>query len=238
MNKVHRDIIELLKEKQGGRLLDLACGSGQLGAALEEKGFRVFFADRYDLPSNPLRCIKMDLKALPFKNKVFDFIVCAESLQYMENHEIFFSEMRRLLVSNGAMVVSFPNVLTVSERLYFFRRGWSSCFKPIRGKNPSCEWANVVYHVFSFVDIFQLLKKNSFVLLKVVSPDMSWKSGWLYPILRGFYRLGLFFDNNLGKTQLIRWMMSKEVLRGDHLILYSLKKPDTLNRTGHVPPSI
>ena len=144
-------------------------------------------------------------------------------MQYLKNHEAFFLETNRVLASEGCLVISFPNVLTLSERVNFLRRGWFSCFRPVKGNNPHKEWANVVYHVFSFVKIYQLLKKNGFKILKVFSPDISKKNGWLYPLIKGLYSLGLLFDRDTEKIRLIKWLMSRDLLCGDHLIVYSKK---------------
>lgn len=228
MQRVHKAIFNLLKDEPGKSLLDLACGRGELGTALGDKGFRVVFADRYDFPPDRGRCARVDLnEPLPFKNGRFDIIICAESLQYLENHEAFFSEANRLLSPEGILVVSFPNILTLSERFYFLRRGWFSCFRPVRGENRHSEWANVVYHVFSFVEIYQYLKKNGFEIIRAFSPDISKKGIWLYPLIKGFYSLGLIFDRDIEKARLVAWLMSRDFLTGDHLIVSSRKKTDS-----------
>lgn len=224
MHKIHQAILHLLKEKQGESLLDLACGHGELGTALEEIGFRVIFADRYDFPSHRTKCVKVDLnRSFPFRNDRFETIVCAESLQYLENHEDFFRETNRILVPKGTLVISFPNILTLSERSYFWRRGWFSCFRPVREKNPRSEWANVVYHVFSFVEIVQLLQKNGFEIIRAFSPNISSKGKFSYPLIKGLYALGLCFERDPEKAQLIKRLMSPDLLRGDHLIVLSRK---------------
>jgi SAM-dependent methyltransferase len=225
MQEAHDAIYALLKDKQKGTLLDLACGQGQLGEALGEVGFKVFFTDGYETPLNRSRHVEADLNdPLPFKKGIIDNIVCADSLQYLKNHEAFFSETNRLLASKGRLVISFPNVLTLSERFYFLRRGWFSCFRPIRKNNRHSEWANGVYHVFSFVEVYQLLKKNGFEIIKVFSPDISKKDWWFYLVMKGFYSLGLIFDRDIEKGRLIKWLMSRDLLCGDHLIIYSKKK--------------
>jgi ubiquinone/menaquinone biosynthesis C-methylase UbiE len=224
LQRIHQAIFNLLKDEQGKFLLDLACGQGELGTALGDEGVRVIFADRYDFPPDRRGCVKVDLRRpLPFKNERFDMIICADSLQYLENHEAFFAETNRLLAPKGTLVISFPNILTLSERFYFLRRGWFSCFRPVRGTNRQSEWANVVYHVFSFVEIYQYLEKNGFEIIKVFSPDISKKGKLIYSLFKAIYFLGLIFDQDIEKDRLIRWLMSRDFLKGDHLIVHSVK---------------
>ena len=124
MKNMHQAIYELLKDKKRGYLLDAACGKGELGGALEKAGHQVFYMDKYDQPQDTGHFVKANLNDFfPYKNEQFDFVVCAESLQYLENHEKLFREFRRVLKTGGSLIISFPNILTVSSRLYFFEKG-------------------------------------------------------------------------------------------------------------------
>ena len=131
----------------------------------------------------------------PYKNEQFDFVVCAESLQYLENHEKLFREFRRVLKTGGSLIISFPNVLTVSSRLYFLRRGYFQHFKPFRTKQNK-EWDHFIYNIPSFVEVFELIRKNSFELRDVIALDIKLKNLLLYPFLKTLYLPELLFDKN------------------------------------------
>ncbi len=224
MKAVHQKIYELLKSERGCYLLDAACGKGGLGAALEESGITVFSMDRYDYPLRRSRFIRADLNSsLPYREKSFDFVICSESLQYMENHENLFREFGRVLKNGGSLVVSLPNILTVSSRLYFLRRGYFSCFKPLRTKEKHKEWDHVVYNLISFVEVFQLMKKIGFDIKRVIAADITFKGWWLYPPIKALYLAGLIFDRDKEKAELITWMASRELLMGDHIVICGMK---------------
>ncbi|MCM1299173.1 MAG: class I SAM-dependent methyltransferase [Firmicutes bacterium] len=82
--KLSRQYAGILAERgvSSGRLLDLACGSGNLAAELQKAGFEVVGADLSEemltaaaLKSNSIQWIRADMTDLPFKNE-FDGVVC------------------------------------------------------------------------------------------------------------------------------------------------------------------
>jgi len=225
MKKVHQAIYELLKDKKSGCLLDAACGNGELGKALEKIGYKVFYMDKYSSPQNIDNFLNADLNdPFPYSDEKFDFVVCAESLQYLENHEKLFREFRRILKTGGSLVISFPNILTVFSRLYFLSRGYFQHFKPFRTKQ-SKEWDHFIYNVPSFVEVFEFAKKNGFKLKGVISVDVKLKNLLLYPFLKALYLPGLMFDKdkNNEKVAMLRWLASKELLTANRIIINCIK---------------
>jgi SAM-dependent methyltransferase len=152
-------------------------------------------------------------------------VACAESLQYLENHEKLFREFRRVLKTGGSLIISFPNVLTVSSRLYFLRRGYFQHFKPFRTKQNK-EWDHFVYNTPSFVEIFELIKKNRFELSDVIALDIKLKNLLLYPFLKVLYLPGLLFDKNTEKTEMIKRLASRGLLTGNRLVISCVKVND------------
>jgi len=225
MKKIHQAIYELLKNKKSGYLLEAACGNGELSKALEDIGHQVFCLDKYADPQNIMRFLKADLNEfLPYKNEQFDFVVCVESLQYLENHEKLFREFRRILKTGGSLIISFPNILTVSSRLYFLRRGYFQHFKPFRTKQLK-EWDSFIFNVPSFVEVFEMMKKNGFELRDVVSLDIKLKNLLLYPFIKILYLPGLIFGKNKDtrKQELIKRLASRELLTGNRIIINCVK---------------
>src|SRR3989338_8181820 len=223
MKEVHLVIYNLLKDKKRGMLLDAACGTGGLGDALSEAGFKVFPVDFLDCPENKSRFVTADIgSSIPYKGEAFDYVICAESLQYIENRERLFSELNRVLKRGGTLIVSLPNILAISSRFYFLRRGYSPHFKPVRTMIENRRWDNV-YNPVSFVEVFQLIKRNGLEIKDVFSSRTTLKGWWLYPFIKALYLIGFLFDKNKNKAELIRWLASEELLRGDHLVICSVK---------------
>lgn len=228
MKKIHQAIYEFLKDKKRGYLLDAACGKGELGGALEKAGHQVFYMDKYDNPHSIQRFVRADLNDfLPYNDEKFDFVLCAESLQYLENHEKLFREFRRVLKTGGSLIISFPNILTTFSRLYFLRRGYFQHFKPFRTKQHK-EWDHFIYNIPSFVEIFELIRKNSFELRDVISVDIKLKNLLLYPFLKALYLPGLIFykNENMEKTEMLKWLASRELLTGSRLVISCVKVND------------
>lgn len=214
-------VLEYFKGLKPGRLLDAGSGGDALGRVLKERGFDVFSLDLYAAPHLKDRFVRADMNQnLPFADKSFDYILCSESLQYLENHAGLFREFRRLLKDDGGVVLSTPNLLNASSRLYFLQRGYYPYFKPVRTIDKSKEWDSIVYHPISLVEIIGLLDKNGFELKKVKASRVKSSNYPLYLVLKTLYSAGLLFERNTGKAELLRHLSSREVLLGDHLIIH------------------
>lgn len=224
--KIHqRAIVDFFKTLKPGRLLDAGSGGGLIGDSLHAMGFDVVSLDLYERPKGGVPFVKADLNAtLPFKDEVFDYILCSESLQYLENHARLLREFKMALRPGGSVVLSFPNVLNAPSRLYFLRRGYYPNFKPIRRVEPSVEWDIGVYNPLSFVDVYGLAKETGLEIVTVASSQDKPGGRAAYLLLKALYSAGLLFEKNEKKAELIRVLSSREVLLGDHLII-RLAKP-------------
>lgn len=98
-----------------GRVLELGCGNGKTASALISKGVELVCLD---ISRNALLAcerslssradfIEGDILALPFKDKVFDSVVCFHVLEHLlENERISASkEIFRVLKNNGNLYV-------------------------------------------------------------------------------------------------------------------------------------
>lgn len=108
--------LTLLKVKEGGEFLDIACGTGQmLKAGLEKKlnltgidlsGVAVKQAQGR-LPSADIR--KENAEKLPFSDDKFDYITCLGSLERMLDKNKALKQMHRVLKSDGRMCILVRN---------------------------------------------------------------------------------------------------------------------------------
>lgn len=213
-------VLNYFKGLKPGRLLDAGSGGDALGRVLKDRGFDVFSLDLYEQPFLKNRFIRADMNAcLPFVDGSFDYILCSESLQYLENHAGLFREFQRLLRKGGSVVLSIPNLLNANSRLYFLQRGYYPNFKPIRTIDAKKGWDGIAYNPVSLVDIMELVKRNNFTLRCVKASRMKSSNFPLYPFLKAMYSLGLLFESHEEKYELLKQLSSKEVLLGDHLIL-------------------
>lgn len=82
-------VINLLSVQEGGRLLDVACGTGMLLTKAREKGLECYGIDISEeaIRQTSGKCeatleIKDVNEGLPFPGEFFDYITCVESLEH------------------------------------------------------------------------------------------------------------------------------------------------------------
>lgn len=102
----------------GRRALDAACGMGYGTRMLVEAGAtEAVGIDRDEAVVAEIRAGAVpglrfdvgDLYELPYKDDQFDLVVCFEAIEHVERREAVLDELRRVLSSNGLLVVSTPN---------------------------------------------------------------------------------------------------------------------------------
>ena len=97
------------------RVLDAGCGTGLIGAALAEAGFRDLTG--VDISTGMLArakargvylggLVRADLCAMPFEDHGFDALVCIAVLTYAPSIERVFTEFERVLRPGGLFVFS------------------------------------------------------------------------------------------------------------------------------------
>lgn len=108
----------------GGRLLDVACGSGYgsayLGSTVKNDGIV-----SVDVAFEAVKCTSECFKSLtavqasgeqlPFPEGCFDGVVSFETIEHVQNPEAMLSECARVLKDDGTLIMSTPN-----RRLYSF----------------------------------------------------------------------------------------------------------------------
>lgn len=117
----HDKIVDLFNQfGYKGKLLDAPAGNGIISKKLKEAGFEVFAVD-----INPqlfcireIFCGKVDLnKTLPFKNESFNFVLCSNGIEHLENPFLFIRECYRVLKKEGKILITTPNILNLKSRL-------------------------------------------------------------------------------------------------------------------------
>ncbi len=109
------------KNKPGLKILDIGSGTGLVGQALPEKYGRLICTDisakmidiaRENLGLKNKKMIDFvicDAETLPFKDKVFDIIICNAAMHHFPSTEKFASEVKRVIAPDGSIVLGFES---------------------------------------------------------------------------------------------------------------------------------
>lgn len=158
-------ILELLSTEnpKGKRLLNLGGGFGQVSAIFEYLGFEVYNID-LEVQDDQITAknIRFNLNSpdpLPVPNRTFDVVICQEIIEHLENPWQLFRRAKAALKPDGILVLSTPNIESLSSRLRFWLTGYHKWFTP----------DSFTYHVNPVADweIKLIAQKTGFNLLKL-----------------------------------------------------------------------
>jgi ubiquinone/menaquinone biosynthesis C-methylase UbiE len=110
-------LLEWLNPQKGEKILDIACGDGELSLRLATKGADVFGLDmsaagiasaKRLAGIAKIRCefTTGDAERLPYPDGFFDKIVCSSSLEHFKDDAQSLSEMKRVLKPGGCAILT------------------------------------------------------------------------------------------------------------------------------------
>ncbi len=120
------------------KILDLGAGHGALTQKLHEMGYNVSACDLFpeNFEFSEVKCDKADITdKLPYPGDTFDIIIAVEVSEHIIDHEMFFSELSRILKPGGRLFLSTPNILSLKSRIRFLFRGFFYSFDPLEINN-------------------------------------------------------------------------------------------------------
>ncbi|MBM4276286.1 MAG: class I SAM-dependent methyltransferase [Deltaproteobacteria bacterium] len=193
---VHEKVSECVKEFMRGTILDAPSGQGALSEDIEALGFKLFLGDiqRENILYRNGRCIQFDLnKSFPFKDGTFDYVVCVEGIEHIENPHHLIKEFARLVRRDGYLVITTPNVMTIKSRLKFLFYGYLDFFEYYDPLLPEERNKTEVYYQQHINPIFYaemklILEKCGFKICRVETNKKvkKWKS--IYPFIKWLVR--------------------------------------------------
>ncbi|HTQ06054.1 MAG TPA: methyltransferase domain-containing protein [Polyangiaceae bacterium] len=143
VDAVRRMVVAAL-ERHGGRaatLVDVGCGRGELLADLGARVERYVGVDvvRHDgFPADrELLTVDVDTGKVPFPDDAADVVVCAETIEHVENPRALVRELVRLARPGGWVFVTTPNQLSVASLSCLVARGEFQYFQAAPGLYPA-----------------------------------------------------------------------------------------------------
>ncbi len=142
--------------KKNARLLDVGCGDATLPLYLDDT--INYYGIDVNLKSNQAKKVNITKDKFPFKSDFFDYVVCTEVLEHIDNHQNCLSEIRRVLKPDGILLGTVPNCLAFPRIISFSKASLKEDKSYAVGKN------HVV--AFGFPEIRDLLRANKFKVLE------------------------------------------------------------------------
>ena len=110
VNSVHLHVKIFLK-KVTGNLLDLGCGESPYRFLVNEKitcyyGVDIFDADKFDYQKSNIT--HFDGLKIPFSDGNFDFVICTEVLEHVEDFQTLVDDVHRVLKPGGSALFTIP----------------------------------------------------------------------------------------------------------------------------------
>jgi 2-polyprenyl-6-hydroxyphenyl methylase/3-demethylubiquinone-9 3-methyltransferase len=158
--RVRHAILAALLEKAvrpGERWLDAGCGTGHFSRQMARLGAHVTGVDGAesmitrarslgaDAPGSVVYREASDLSRLPDADGCFDGVLCSSVLEYLGEPERALSELRRVMRTGGALVVTLPNARAVVRRVLALQFAVTSAIL----KRPSPAYLAHIRHLWS-----------------------------------------------------------------------------------------
>lgn len=111
--------------KDRKKILDVGCGDGQISVKFKELGLEVY---GIDIASSQVKeakkrgvvAIEGDFQnGLPYDNKSFDIVFCGEVVEHLVDVRFLITEINRILVAGGLLVLTTPNLAGFNDRVRF-----------------------------------------------------------------------------------------------------------------------
>lgn len=234
---IHDVVAQMLQSSaKRGALLDVPAGEGALAARLIRLGFDVRCCDLYPeiFRAKGVEIKRGDLSGtLPYRDGAFDFVVCLEGLEHIENPQQAVREFARLIKPGGELVVSIPNILNIEERFKWLVGGYTSHFKPLSRahleslRRDFAGMEEIALHVnaISYSELRYTLEKYGFTIRRLYR-DKPKKRIWAYwPAVALIRLVGRLTPRHKRDERWTEELQSDEILLGGNtLIVHAVRE--------------
>ncbi len=187
-NEIHEKILEMMGQEPRGRVLDVPTGTGILANRLRKMGFEVSCCDInpsfFSIPDLEMKIGDLN-QSLPYPDEYFDYLICLDGIEHLENPYNAVREFGRIVKKGGRIYLSTPNYLNIERRLRFLFMGTFS-------KIPTHETVREIWKGdLSMVHLspinFPLLKfameHYGFRILRLERDKVKRRMSWLLPMV-------------------------------------------------------
>lgn len=232
---IYPEVLSLLPEDRDVRILDAGAGEGYLCKVLSERGYRVeacdFLPENFLVDGVPFH--RADLSdSIPLPDDSFDFVISIEVLEHLENHTQFIKELLRVTKPGGHLILTTPNVLSMTSRWNFFLYGFTDCAPyPLDPKKESYFLDHI--NPISLPEILFLVERFGGEMVDLTT-NRRRRSSWLpmillYPLLAISLRIKFLRSRHRGMHDVyrrnIKWVLHPASMLGRITIAVARKLP-------------
>jgi SAM-dependent methyltransferase len=227
--ETHDTVIDMMKEEPLGRVLDVPTGSGAMAERLRRMGFEVRCCD---IDPSHFRVADLEVErgdlnhTLPYDESSFNYIVCLDGIEHLENPANAIREFRRILVSGGKLFLSIPNFLNIERRLHFLFTGSHSkipsheVIKRVwKGNLSMAHLSPLGYPLLKFI-----MEHYGFRILRLERDRKKPRMKWLSPIVWLIHLYGLFASQERRRYYRLDETLSDKILMGGNTLIILAEK--------------
>lgn len=220
INRRRNVILQLLEKlcaSKDVQILDLGCGAGGIANEIIRRGKEVTCVDicrpmlemardsACQIGSSQSKYLQGDIECLPFRNNVFDIVICAGVLSFLPQDEFGVSEIARVLKPGGMAFVTLPNLFRGCDLLdpYYLLRACKTIIArasrpgmhiPLSTRLQEPKAFPVRRYVYG--QLTRLFELNELTVCKTVSLGYGPLTIWRRKVLpkRSGHRLSLFLE--------------------------------------------
>lgn len=132
---IYRMVLDAMKRRgvQGGTLVDVGCGMGELWPWVRDRFDHVIGVDVVRYPALPadadFRKVDLDTGRVDLADGSADVVTAVETIEHLENPRAFVRELARLTKPGGYVIVTTPNQLSLLSLASLILRGKFNYFQ-------------------------------------------------------------------------------------------------------------
>ncbi len=122
IGKYEEQFLQLLRANENDKILDVGCGTGWhifhygphcrfvVGIDISREGLKRASRRLKSLRKHSnVQFVRGSVEKLPFSKNSFNKVLCVSLIEHVENPKLSLSEIRRVLLKNGLIVIGTPN---------------------------------------------------------------------------------------------------------------------------------